>query len=147
MTATAEGMVRIYASDPSETVKNLIWEGRTETLDVSTDPRQQVQVAKHMQRLPQDWKLFIEMKADSSTFVDSTSTTIRVPVRIMTLATKMIRDADLVASDFGLTATDVTINTTFTRMGTQYTVNAGEVLSVGKQDYNNSQLYMNLTYT
>ncbi len=147
MTAAGEGTVRIWAADPSESVKTLLWEGRTESLDASTtDPRQMVQIPKSMMRLPQDHRIFIEMKGDSATTVDNTGK-IRVPVRIKTLATGVIRDADLVWADFGVSTTDITVATTYTRLGTQYTVNAGEVVSFGKTNYDNSQLLLEMAYT
>jgi len=153
VTATGEGVIRIYASDPSETVKTMLWEGRTEAArsaaagTLNYDTRYMVQINPHGMSLPQDYKLFWEMKGDAATTVDATGTTIRVPVRIKTLATGAIRDADLGATDFGMSATDVTVNTTFTRISTQYTISAGEVLKFGKQNTDNSQLLFYLTYT
>jgi len=96
--------------------------------------------------LGQDDVFIVEMKGDSATTVDGTATVIRIPVRIQNIKTKVVRETFLTGSDLGLGATDVTVATTWTQIGS-YTVNAQEILALGHATQVNSQIMMSLTYT
>ncbi len=153
MTATAEGSVRIIFQDASGTRRDVVYgETRTEALraaaasTVATDPRVMQNVA-FGGRVPlgQDDQLVVEMKGDSATVVDS-GATIRIPVTVQNIKTGVIRETFLTGSDLGLTATDVTINTTWTVVGS-YTINAQERLTLGHRNQANSQILMCLVYT
>lgn len=147
MTATGEGSVRIIFADASGTRRDVVYgEVRTEPLDASTtDPRQMQQVPAIKAYLGQDDVLIVEMKADTATTVDNTSI-VRIPVRIQNIKTKVVRETTLTGADLGLSATDVTVATTWTQIGS-YTVNAQEILALGHASQVNSQIMMNLAYT
>lgn len=150
MTAAGEGKIRIIYADKAESIKEKVWEGRTEPLDVSTDPQQQVQTGKIEAKnfpdgLHQDDQIIVEMKGDSATTVDNTST-IRIPIRRRNLRTGQVFDDELTGADLGLSATDVSIATTWTKVGA-YSVSAQEAIKLGKQDQRNSQMYMSMAYT
>ncbi len=147
MTASGEGAVRIIFQDASGTRQDVVFgEVRTEPLDVSTDPRQlpQVPFGRNVP-LGQDDVLVVQMKGDSATTVDNTST-IRIPVTIQNIKTGVMRETYLTGADLGLSATDVAVATTFTQIGS-YTVNAQERLQLGHRTQVNSQIYASLAYT
>lgn len=146
MTASGEGSVRIVFQDASGTRRDVVYgEVRTEPLDVSTDPRQQLQVPAGQATLEEDDKLITEFKGDSATTVDNTSV-IRIPVRIQNKKTNVVRETYINGADLGLTATDISILTTFTQFGS-YTINAQERLKLGHATQVNSQIYMQLAFT
>ncbi len=147
MTNSGEGAVRIVFQDASGTRRDVVFgEVRTEPLDISTDPRQQMQVpfGKSIP-LGQDDVFVVEMKGDNATTVDNTST-IRIPVTIQNIKSGGMRETYLVGADLGLTSTDVAVATTFTQIGS-YTVNAQERLQLGHRLQVNSQIYALLAYT
>lgn len=146
MTASGEGSVRMIFADASETRRDVVFgEVRTEPLDVSTDPQQQLVVPAGAATLEEDDKLIVEMKGDAATTVDNTSV-IRIPVRIQNKKTKVVRETYLTGADLGLTATDVAIATSWTKVGS-YTVNAQERLRLGHGTRANSTIYAQLAYT
>lgn len=152
MTTTGEGAVRIVFQDASGTRRDVVYgETRTEALRAAavtvtaTDPRVMQQVPAGQQVLEEDDKLVVEMKGDAATIVDETAT-IRIPVRIQNKKTGVVRETFLTGADLGLAAANVTINTTFTTVGS-YTVNAQERLKLGHATQVNSQILMNLNYT
>lgn len=150
MTASGEGKIRIIYADLNEGTRDKVFESRTEPLDVSTDPRQMRQVGKVEKPnwpngIDEDDQLILEMKGDSATTVDNTSV-IRIPIRRKNKRTGQVEDDELTGSDFGLTASDVAIGTGWTKVGA-YSVAAQEQVKVGKQNYDNSQIYMQMAYT
>jgi hypothetical protein len=146
MTASGEGSVRFIFADASETRRDVVFgEVRTEPLDVSTDPQQQLVVPAGSATLEEDDKLIVEMKGDSATTVDNTSV-IRIPVRIQNKKTQVVRETYLTGADLGLTSTDVSIATSWTKVGS-YTINAQERLRLGHGTRANSTLYAQLAWT
>lgn len=146
MTASGEGAIRLIFADASETRRDVIFgEVRTEPLDVSQDPQQQLVVPAGAATIEEDDKLIVEMKGDSATTVDNGSK-IRIPVRIQNKKTKVVRETYLTAADLGLTTTDVSIGTGWTKVGS-YTVNAQERLRLGHGTRANSTIYMEMIYT
>ncbi|MDD5614882.1 MAG: hypothetical protein PHH85_01620 [Candidatus Methanoperedens sp.] len=149
---TAEGTVRIVMQDASGTSRSVVFgEVRTEPLraaaagTVATDPRTMLQVPAGAATLGQDDKLVVEMKADSATNINNTST-IRIPVRIQNVKTGVVRETYLTGADLGLTSSNVAIATTFTTVGS-YTVNAQERVRLGHTTQVNSQALACLLYT
>lgn len=146
MTASGEGDIRILFADASETRRDVVFGAvRTEPLDVSTDPQQQLVVPAGMATLDEDDKLIVEMKGDSATTVDNTAA-IRIPVRIQNKKTGVVRETYITGADLGLTATDVAIATSWTKVGS-YTVGAQERLRLGHGTRANSVIYMQIAYT
>ncbi len=152
MANTGEGAVRVVFQDASGTRRDVVYgETRTEALraaaagTTATDPRVMQQVPAGQAVLEEDDKLVIEMKGDAATIVDETAV-IRIPVRIQNKKTNVVRETFITGADLGLSATNVTINTTFTTVGS-YTINAQERLKLGHATQVNSQILMNLMYT
>lgn len=151
MTASGEGQVRIIYADANEHTRDVIFGPvRTEPLDVSTDPQQQqvidpIEVSNWPNGLDEDDKLIVEMKGDSATTVDNTST-IRIPVRVRNKRTGQVRDTEITGADLGLTATDVAIGTSWTKVGS-YSIGAQEQLKLGKRTRANSTIYAALAFT
>lgn len=141
---TDEGEIRIVFSDASETNKRVIMQASTEQLDVSTDPRQQLILAKSKDYLQEDDKMIMEMSAMAATSVDYTATEtftkIRVPVTIRNKRTGTVFEKILRHPDFA--SADVTISTAnqWTIIGT-YTCGAQEEVKLGWNIAENSRLY------
>ena len=147
MANSGEGAVRIVFQDASGTRRDVVYgETRTEPLrgaaagSLSADPRLLPQVPAGQAALEEDDKLVVEMKGDAATAVNYTST-VRIPVRIQNKKTKVVRETYLTGGDLGLVAGDVTVNTTFTTIGS-YTINAQESLKLGHATQVNSQIGM-----
>ena len=148
----AEGSVRLVFQDASGTRRDVVYgEVRTEPLraaaagTLATDPRVMQQVPAGQATLEEDDKLIVEIKTDSASNVNNTST-IRIPVRIQNKKTNVVRETFLTGADIGLVAGNTVTNTTFTLMGS-YTINAQERLKLGHATQANSQILMLLLFT
>ena len=141
--AVTEGSFRVVFKDASGTRRDVVFgEVRTEVLDISTDPRQQLLVPVGQQMLDEDDKMDIELKGDTAGTMDAAST-IRIPVRIRNKKTGVTRETYLTATSFGLDTTDVSYGTDWTRVAT-YTVGAQEQLKLGHSTAPNSRIYVAL---
>lgn len=141
--AVTEGMARIIFQDASGTRRDVVLEARTEILDISTDPRQQVYVPIGSQILEEDDKLQLEFKGDTAGSFDEGST-FRIPVSIQNKRTGVVRETFLVYGDFGLSTTNQTEGTSYTALTSAYTVNAQERLRLGHATAVNSRIYISL---
>ena len=145
--AVTEGNLQITWSDASESRRDVMFGPvRTEVLDVSTDIRQQLYVPFINNRfLTEDSKFTIEIKGDTAGTLDNGST-IRIPVTIVNVNTKVARETYLTGGDFGLTATNVDYGTSYTVVAS-YTVNAQEAIFLGHKTAVNSRIYIALVVT
>lgn len=150
MTASGAGKIRIAYADAAETVLIPVVEFRTEALNCQGASNPSIRDMQYINpdarfTWKRDDKIKILMIGDAATNVNNTSA-IRVPITRKNVNTGAKNDTDLVTADFGLTAGNVAIGTTWTPVG-QYIVNGQEEIRIGKQNINNSQVYMNLNYT
>lgn len=141
--AVTEGAMRIVFQDASGTRRDVVLEARTEALDISTDPRQQIYVPAGVATLEEDDKLQIEFKGDTAGTFDEGST-FRIPVRIQNKRTGVVRETYLVYGDFGLSTTNQTEGTSWTALTGGYTVNAQERVRLGHSTAVNSRIYVSL---
>ncbi len=139
-------MLRIYKTDAAETYKTMLYQARTEALDVATDKRQMQLVAPSNVTLAQDDKLIVEFKPDAAANINNTAV-FRIPVRHKNAQTGQTYDDELTLGDLntGYTAT----NSAYTaavwgRIG-YYIVKAQDTLRLGKALVYNSQIYITLT--
>jgi hypothetical protein len=142
MTASDEGDVRIIFSDASNSNRRKVFEGPTERLDISTDPRQQIIVPLSADVLHQDDTLIVEVKVGTASSADYGLSTVQIPITKLNKGTKQETPTFLRDSD--LRAADVTLATTWTVLGT-YTVSAQEALKLGHRIPDNSRAYISFT--
>ena len=152
MTQTGSGKLRVYYADNQETYLIPVWESRSEPLNpfasgASIDPRMLPFIPLDPRYTwKRDDKIILQYYADSTTSVNNTSV-IRLPITRKNVNTGAKYDAFLVASDFGLTSTDVTLTASvWSRIG-QYVALGQEEIRLGCQNSVNSQVFMNLQYT
>jgi hypothetical protein len=141
--AVVEGLMRIIGQDASGMRRDVLFEARTEVLDVSTDPRQQIYVPIHSLVLEEDDKLALEFKGDTAGTFDEGST-FRIPVSIQNKRTGVVRETYLYYGDFGLSTTNQTQGTNWTPTTSAYTINAQERLRLGHATAVNSRIYVAL---
>lgn len=142
--ASGEGLIRIRFTDANRGVMTKVFESRTEVLDVSTDPRQQLLVAVSGVTLGQDDLIILEIKGDSATTFDKDLSSVRIPVTVLSTATGQKTATDLVYADFS--TEDTTVADTWTEVGS-YTVPAQQKIKLGKEIPDNSRIYINVTTT
>jgi len=145
MTDTDEGDFRITKTDASETVRQVLFEGPSEQLDVSTDPRQQIIVPMSLATLREDDKLLIEYKTGTATTVDYGNSTVRIPIRRRNVRTGNVADSYLRHSNFASADVSVGANS-WVKIGS-YTVPAQEEIRIGQAIAENSRIYVNLVET
>lgn len=141
--AVTEGAMRIIFQDASGTRRDVVLEARTEVLDISTDPRQQLFVPAGSLTLEEDDKMQIEFKGDTAGTFDEGST-FRIPVRIQNKRTNVVRETYLTYGDFGLSTTNQAEGTSYTPLTGGYTVNAQERVRLGHATAVNSRIYVAL---
>lgn len=148
---TAEGRVRLVFSDASQTEKRVIAEFATQTLDISTDPRQQLIVPMSAGFISEDDLLIMEFyptAAAGDVATDPTESAthslVRVPVTVKNVRTGNKYEKVLTSNDFNTAATNYTcaINT-WTAIGT-VTVSAQEQMKVGFAIADNSRISIDL---
>jgi len=143
MTDTDEGDIRIVKADASETVRQVLYEGPSETLDISTDPRQQVIIPVSMASMREDDKMIIEYKTDTATQLTKATSTIRIPIRRRNVRTGNVADSYLRIGNF-VSGASVTLGAgSWVRIGA-YTVPAQEEIRLGQSIAENSRLYISL---
>jgi hypothetical protein len=147
---TDEGAVRILFSDASETNRRVIAEFATEQLDQSTDPRQQVIIAKSIDLLEEDDKMIIEVNLMAASNVDydvaEAFTKMRVPVTVRNKRTGNVFERILRHPNFATADVTVAVASQWVRIGT-YTVTAQEQVKLGWNLAENSRLYIQLAET
>lgn len=147
---TDEGAVRILFSDASETNRRVIAEFATEQLDQSTDPRQQVIIAKSVDMLEEDDKMIVEVNLMAASNVDYDSaeawTKMRVPVTVRNKRTGNVFERILRHPDFATADVTIAVASQWTRIGT-YTVTAQEQVKLGWALAENSRLFVLLAET
>lgn len=142
MVDTDEGDFRITKTDASETVREVLYEGPSEILDASTDPRQQPIVPMSLASLREDDKLLIEYKTTTATTVDYGLSTVRIPIRRRNVRTGNVAESYLRHGNF--TSADVTVAAnTWVKIGS-YTVPAQEEIRLGQSIAENSRIYVAL---
>lgn len=141
--AVTEGAMRTIFQDASGTRRDVVFEARTESLDISTDPRQQIYVPAGEATLEEDDKLQLEFKGDTAGTFDEGST-FRIPVRIQNKRTGVVRETYLVYGDFGLSTTNQNEGTAWTALTGGYTIGAQERLRLGHATAVNSRIYVAL---
>ena len=142
MADTDEGDFRIVKTDASETVRQVLYEGPSESLDISTDPRQQVIIPMSRATLREDDKLLIEYKTGTATSVDYGNSVVRIPIRRRNVRTGNVSESFLRHSNFA--SADVTvIANSWVKIGS-YTVPAQEEIRLGQSIAENSRLYVSL---
>lgn len=139
MVDSDEGDVRIRFSDASRSNMRKIWEGPTEQLDASALLTEQMIVPFSKETLHEDDILIVEVKVGTASSADYGNTKIRIPITKMSKSTGQETPTYLRDSD--IRAADVTLNTTWTELGT-YTVSAQESLKLGHRIPDNSRIYM-----
>lgn len=142
MVDTDEGDFRIVKTDASETVRQVLYEGPSEMLDISTDPRQQVILPMSLASLREDDKLLIEYKTGTATSVDYGSSVVRIPIRRRNVRTGNVAESFLRHSNFASADVTVAANT-WVKIGS-YTVPAQEEIRIGQSIAENSRLYVSL---
>lgn len=141
MTATDEGEIRIQFTDNDRENVRTLWEGRTETLDISTDKRQQVQMPFFGgAQISEDDKMIVQFKADTTTTMDYGSSTIRIPITRFNKATKTETPTYLV--DANLRSLDVAFTAGEWKDIGVYTVGAQKALKLGHELADNSQIFI-----
>jgi len=142
MVDTDEGDFRIVKTDASETVRQVLYEGPSESLDISTDPRQQVIIPMSVATLREDDKLLIEYKTGTATSVDYGSSVVRIPIRRRNVRTGNVSESFLRHSNFA--SADVTvIANSWVKIGS-YTIPAQEEIRLGQSIAENSRIYVSL---
>lgn len=145
MTAADEGTLRIRFTDANRGVMTKVFESRSEVLDVSTDPRQQLLVAMAGVTLGQDDLVILEYNADTTTEIDFGLSTIRIPVTILSTATGQKTATYLTHSDF--VEADVTLTAdTWIEVGA-FVVPAQQKLKIGHEIPDNSRIYVSILET
>lgn len=145
MTATDEGDVRIRFTDANRGIMTKVFESRTEPLDVSTDPRQQLLLPMSGVTLGQDDLIILECNVDTTSEIDYGLSTIRIPVTVMSTATGQRTATYLVHADF--VAADVTLTAdTWIEIGS-YTVPAQQKIKLGHEIPDNSRIYITMLET
>lgn len=142
MTASDEGDVRIRFADASRSNLRKVFEGPTEALDISTDPRQQLIVPLSKESLHEDDLLIVEVKVGTASSADYGLSTVRIPITKRNKATGQETPTYLRDSD--LRSADVTLATTWTELGS-YTVSAQEDVKLGHRIPDNSRVYISFT--
>lgn len=145
MVASAEGFVRIYKTDFAETKKDMLFSGRTEALDVSTDKRQMADLPPSNVVCKENDKLVIEFMPDVAGNINNTCV-LRIPCRHKNLATGSTYDDELTLATIthGLLAANTACAAgVWTRVG-YYLVKAQDAVKLGKGIVSNSQIYVSL---
>jgi len=142
---SGEGDLRIRFTDANRGIMTKVFESRTEVLDVSTDPRQQLLVPISPVTLGQDDLIIMEVKADADTTFDKDLSTVRVPITVMSTATGQKTATNLIYSDFSAADTTLT-GATWIEVGS-YTVPAQQKVKLGQEIPDNSRIYINITTT
>jgi hypothetical protein len=139
MVDSDEGDVRIRFSDASRSNMRKIWEAPTEQLDASALMTEQMIVPFSKETLHEDDILIVEVKVGTASSADYGNTKIRIP--ITKLAKSTGQETPTYLRDSDIRGADVTLNTTWTELGT-YTVSAQESLKLGHRIPDNSRVYM-----
>lgn len=151
--AVTEGFLRLKYTDASMTRQDVVYgDVRTEQLDVATDPRQMLIVPyQGGPPLNEDDMLIVALKGDTAGEFDNGST-VRIPVTIRNITTKIVREAFLSLTDFtdmednAISATNEDYGVSFTDV-LKYTVKAQEQMRLGHKFAENSRAYMALVVT
>jgi hypothetical protein len=143
MTASDEGDVRIRFADASRSNLRKIFEGPTESLDIATDPRQQLIVPLSKESIHEDDLLIVEVKVGTASTADYGLSTVRIPITKRNKSTGQetptyLRDSDLRSADVTLTAN------VWVELGS-CTVSAQEDLKLGHRIPDNSRVYISFT--
>lgn len=142
MTATDHGMLRLRFADANRGVMTKVFESRTEPLNVSTDPRQQLILPMSGALVGQDDVVILEVNVDTTSSMDYGLSTVRIPITILATATGQKTATYLVHKNF--VAADVTLTAdTWIEVGS-YTVPAQQKLRLGHEIPDNSRVYINM---
>ena len=143
MVASDEGDFRIVKTDASETVRQVLFEAASESLDISTDPRQQIIIPMSQATLREDDKLLIEYKTATATSIDFGTSVVRVPIRRRNVRTGNVADSFLRHANFA--SADVTVGAnSWVKIGS-YTIPAQEEVRIGQSIAENSRIYVSFT--
>lgn len=148
---SAEGRLRLVFSDASQTEKRVIAEYATLTLDISTDPRQQIIVPMSAGFISEDDLLIMEFYPTSAAGDVATDPTesathslVRVPITVKNVRTGNKYEKVLTSADFNAAATNYTCaQNTWTAIGT-VTVSAQEQIKLGFAIADNSRISIDL---
>lgn len=144
--ASGEGDVRFRMTDANRGIMTKVFESRTEPLDVSTDPRQQLIIPMSGAKVGQDDLIVFELEVDADTTFDYGLSTVRIPITVLALATGQKTATYLTHKDFRTSDMTPLAANGWAEVGS-YTVPAQQEVRLGHEIPDNSRLYINITTT
>jgi len=144
MVATDAGDLRIVKTDASETVRQVLYEGPSETLVLgATDPRLAPIVPMSQASFREDDKLLVEYKTGTASQVTGATSSIRIPIRRRNVRTGNIAESFLRSGDVFAAGATVIAASSWIKIGS-YTIPAQEELKLGQTIAENSRIYASL---
>lgn len=143
MVSSDEGTFRVRFTDANRGVMTKVFEARSETLDISADPRQQLLMPVSGVTLGQDDLMILEFDADVATTLDAgIASTLRIPITMMSMATGQRTATYLTLPEF--TTANITLPAeTWTEIGV-YVVPAQQKIKIGHEIPDNSRIYFEM---